>query len=73
MQPCDERQQSILDGDIKKFVLCQENMDYLPVLQQEVNKQMHCKSNRQATLAATIETKLIVSVPHAASAPVTPL
>ena len=34
--PSNQKQQSIFDGDIKKFVLCQENMDSLTEIHLEV-------------------------------------
>lgn len=35
-QPSNQKQQFIMDGDIKNYVLCQENIDYLTELHLEV-------------------------------------
>lgn len=37
-EPSNQRQQFIFDGDIKKYVLCQENMDYLTEVHLEVTE-----------------------------------
>ena len=36
VEPSNQKQQAIFHGDIKKFVLCQENMDYLTEIHLEV-------------------------------------
>ena len=36
-EPSNQKQQFIFDGDIKKYVLCQENMDYLTEVHLEVS------------------------------------
>ena len=35
-EPSNQKQQYILDGDIKNYVLCQENMNYLTEVHLEV-------------------------------------
>ena len=35
-EPSNQKQQCILDGDIKNYVLCQENMNYLTEVHLEV-------------------------------------
>ena len=35
-EPSNQKQQCILDGDIKNYVLCQENMNYLTEIHLEV-------------------------------------
>lgn len=40
VEPSNQKQQFILDGDITKYVLCQENMDYLTEVHLEVCRVM---------------------------------